>query len=58
MSESSACIALGYRWFPTAAGYHLERALQALGHTVTFVGLGESERCGYGESTSLARIGR
>lgn len=56
MSESSACIALGYRWFPTAAGYHLERALQALGHTVTFVGLGESERCGYGESTSLARI--
>lgn len=56
MTESSAHIALGYRWFPTAAGYHIERVLQSLGHTVTFVGLGEGERRGYGETTSLAHV--
>lgn len=40
-------VAIGYRWFPTAAGYHLERALQALGHTVTYVGLPSPARPGY-----------
>ncbi len=40
-------IALGYRWFPTAAGYHLERALRALGHRVTYVGLPCATRPGY-----------
>ena len=40
-------IALGYRWFPTAAGYHMERALQALGHEVIYVGLPCARRAGY-----------
>ncbi|WP_322802452.1 CgeB family protein [Thermoflexus sp.] len=40
-------VALGYRWFPTAAGYHMERALQALGHEVIYVGLPCAQRAGY-----------
>ncbi len=40
-------IALGYRWFPTAAGYHTERALRALGHEVIYVGLPCAQRAGY-----------
>jgi len=50
------CIALGYRWFPTAASYHIERALRTIGCAVAFVGLGEGERCGYGETTSILRV--
>ncbi|MDW8065789.1 MAG: glycosyltransferase [Anaerolineae bacterium] len=49
-------IALGYRWFPTAAGYHIERALQALGHTVTYVGLPCSQRPGYDTTVPLDEI--
>ena len=56
MNASSAHIALGYRWFPTAAGYHIERALQSLDCAVTFVGLSEHSRAGYGEATSVASI--
>ncbi len=41
-------IALGYSWSLTAAGYHFERALRALGHAVTYVGSATSERAGYG----------
>lgn len=37
-------IALGYKWFPTAAGYHFERALRELNHDVTYVGLNTPER--------------
>ena len=40
-------IALGYSWSLTAAGYHFERALRALGHTVTYVGPATYERPGY-----------
>ena len=46
-------IAIGYRWFPTAAGYHLERALLALGHRVTYVGLPYDQRPGYDSSVSI-----
>jgi hypothetical protein len=56
MNTSSAHVALGYRWFPTAAGYHIERALQSLDCAVTFVGLSEHGRAGYGEATSIASI--
>ncbi len=49
-------VALGYRWFPTAAGYHVERALRERGHTVAYVGLGCAERPGYEGSTSVDRI--
>lgn len=49
-------VALGYRWFPTAAGYHLERALIALGVDVRFVGVSEHGRAGCGETTSLLRV--
>ncbi len=40
-------IAMGCRWFPTAAGFHLERALLGLGHRVTYVGLPCDRRAGY-----------
>jgi len=49
-------IALGYRWFPTAAGYHIERALQALGHTVTYIGLPCSQRAGYDTTVPVDEI--
>ncbi len=49
-------IALGYRWFPTAAGYHLERALQALGHRVTYVGLPCATRPGYDTTVPVGEI--
>ncbi|MCS7252358.1 MAG: hypothetical protein NZ572_08085 [Thermoflexus sp.] len=49
-------IALGYRWFPTAAGYHIERALRALGHTVTYVGLPCGQRPGYDTTVPLDEI--
>ncbi|MBX3052099.1 MAG: glycosyltransferase [Caldilineaceae bacterium] len=49
-------IAVGYSWFPTAAGYHWERALVERGHRVTFVGLGHEERAGYDATTPIDRI--
>lgn len=49
-------IAIGYRWFPTAAGFHFERALQALGHRVTYVGLPAAGRPGYDNSVSIREI--
>jgi len=49
-------IAMGYRHFATAAGYHLERAFRALGHRVPYVGLGVPEQPGYAETTPIDRI--
>jgi len=49
-------IAIGYRWFETAAGYHLERALCTLGHSVTYVGLPAAQRSGYDQSVPLFAI--
>lgn len=49
-------ILLGYRWFPTAAGYHIERALQALGHTVTYIGLPCGQRAGYDTTVPVDEI--
>ncbi len=49
-------IAIGYRYFPTAAGFHLERAFQELGHRVTYVGLGAVDHPGYAETTPVDRI--
>lgn len=49
-------IALGYRWFPTAAGYHLEQACRALGHMVTYVGLAGEQRPGFDSSISIAQV--
>lgn len=49
-------VALGYRWFPTSAGFHLERAIREAGVQVAFVGLGEAGRTGYGETTSIVDI--
>ena len=47
-------VAIGYRWFPTAAAFHLERALVQLGHRVTYVGLPCAERSGYDSAVSVA----
>jgi len=40
-------ITLGYTWFESSVGYHFERALRQLGHTVTYVGLAKDGRAGY-----------
>ena len=49
-------IAIGYRWFASAAGYHLERALRDLDHTVTYVGLPAEGRPGYDNAIDLGAI--
>jgi len=49
-------IALGYCWFPTAAGYHIERALLSLGHQVTYVGLPAAGRPGYDNSVPVTQV--
>ncbi len=49
-------VALGYRWFPTAAGYHLERGLRERGHEVTYVGLACTERFGFEGTTPVDKI--
>ena len=49
-------VAIGYHWFPAAAGYHLERALRAQGHTATYVGLPCAERSGYEGATPINQI--
>ena len=49
-------IALGYWWYPAGIGYHLERALSSLGHTVVYVGLPGSQRAGYDNSISLDEV--
>lgn len=54
--QADSLIALGYRWFSTSVGFHLERAIREAGVQVAFVGLGEARRTGYGETTSIAEI--
>jgi len=49
-------IAIGYRWFPTSAGYHLERAFRQLGHAVDYVGLPAPTRPGYDAGVSVADL--
>ncbi len=49
-------IAIGYRWFLTSAGYHLERALRDLGHTTIYVGLPCSQRLGYDSTVSVSEV--
>lgn len=49
-------VAIGYRWFPTAAGYHFERVFASSDHKVTFVGLGGGARAGYGGAAPIDSI--
>lgn len=49
-------IAVGYYWFPPTTGYHLERALRALGHRVSYVGLPSAQRLGYDQATPIGAI--
>jgi len=49
-------IAIGYRYYPAAAGHHLERAFRDLGHQVTYVGPGAAGHPGYTEAGPLDRI--
>jgi hypothetical protein len=49
-------IAIGYRWFAAAAGYHVERALLSLGHRVSYVGLPCDRRAGYDSSVPLGEL--
>lgn len=46
-------IAIGYSFYPASLGFHMERALQALGHRVTYVGLPTAERAGYDSSVNI-----
>jgi hypothetical protein len=45
-------MAIGYRWFATAAGCHLDRALRALGHTVDYTA-SFRRAVGHGQSCRL-----
>lgn len=49
-------IALGYHYFAATTGYHLERALRGLGHTVTYVGPPAAERLGYAQNDRLDQL--
>lgn len=49
-------IAIGYKWFETAAGYHLERAFNSQGHRVVYVGLPCEKRPGYDSQVSLEKL--
>jgi len=54
--ERAMHVAIGYRWFETAAGFHLERALSASGHAVTYVGLPSAARRGYDHGVPLPAV--
>jgi hypothetical protein len=49
-------IALGYYYFPHSLGLHFESALQALGHTFSYVGLPWRNRAGYDYSVPLGDL--
>jgi hypothetical protein len=49
-------IAIGYRWSATCAGNHIERALRALNHQVTYVGMPCAHRPGYDSSVPVNDI--
>ncbi len=49
-------IAIGYRWYANSPVIHFERALQALGHTVSYVGLPDAERLGYDSTVPIGEI--
>jgi hypothetical protein len=49
-------ILIGYRWFPTAVGYSLERALCALGHEVIYAGLPARLRPGYDSARPVSEL--
>jgi len=49
-------IAVGYSFYPAALGFHMERALTALGHQVTYVGLPTPGRAGYDSSVNVSDI--
>ncbi len=46
-------VAIGYNWFETAAGYHIDRAFRTIGHETVYVGLGTPGQAGYAESAAL-----
>jgi hypothetical protein len=46
-------IDIGYRYFPSAVGFHLERAIAAIGADVSYVGLASYGRMGFGESDAV-----
>lgn len=54
--QVSKKIAIGYRWGMAAAGYHLERACDALGHSAVYVGLPYRERSGYDGAMALDQL--
>ena len=49
-------IAVGYSFYPAALGFHMERALRALGHRVTYVGLPTGERAGYDSPVNVTDV--
>jgi hypothetical protein len=49
-------IAIGYRHFESALGYHLERALRQAGHQVDYAGLPAPGRPGYDGGVPLPRL--
>ena len=49
-------VALGYRFYPAALGFHMERAFRSLGHDVVYLGLPAPERPGYDSPVNVSDI--
>jgi hypothetical protein len=50
--------AVGYHWFATALGWHIERALRSAGETVEYVGIGAPGHPGYASEQSLTTLAK
>lgn len=48
--------AIGYNWFETSAGYHIERSFASISCNTTYVGLGNAGRPAYTESGAIDEI--
>ncbi len=53
---SDGALAIGYRWFETALGFHLERALCEAGVATVFVGMGGPTHPGCDADTPLPAV--
>jgi glycosyltransferase involved in cell wall biosynthesis len=49
-------IAIGYHFFEHTTGYHIERALAELGHTLVYVGAPSAARAGYDNEIPIGDI--
>jgi len=56
MGPHNSVISIGYRWFPTSVGWHLERALCSIDAAVDYIGLGAPGHPGYAVEQSVSEL--